>query len=233
MSEPLDPLEMLLDAARHVEPDRPKWAKSAREAVKAYRDRAPTRPDREVVARIIAEQLGENYDKLVDEHLDPGFCKEDFRQCADALSQQLPTPSTAICAVSPPSPDTVREKDRADLAEKHLNQIYDYLGCCRSGSAVICTIKEREAALSSAPVAGAWQEVLKPFADLADAMYVSGHCGGASPEDWPDKWPISTTGGRDQHMPQSQGGVLTVADFRKLSRIYHSLSRNDRGSEAQ
>jgi hypothetical protein len=63
-------------------------------------------------------------------------------------------------------------------------------------------------------------------------MYVSGHCGGASPEDWPAKWYVQTTGGKDHHMPQAQGGVLTVADFRKLARLYHSLARNDRGSEA-
>lgn len=42
-------------------------------------------PDREMVARVVAEQLGECWERLVDEHLNPSFCKEDFRRCADAI----------------------------------------------------------------------------------------------------------------------------------------------------
>lgn len=60
---------------------------------------------------------------------------------------------------------------------------------------------------------------IEPFSKMASAMYVSGHCGGASPEDWPGKWSISITGfdGNNFHMPSQHGGLLTVADFRKLS----------------
>lgn len=63
----------------------------------------------------------------------------------------------------------------------------------------------------------ALREALKPFAKMAGAMYVSGHCGGASPEDWPDRWHVTVQGGKHFHTPQQHGGYLTVADFRRAA----------------
>jgi hypothetical protein len=37
------------------------------------------------LAEDIAEQLGENYNRLPDEHFEPTFCKEDFRRAAESI----------------------------------------------------------------------------------------------------------------------------------------------------
>jgi hypothetical protein len=79
--------------------------------------------------------------------------------------------------------------------------------------------------LSAIPAdAHAMKEALRPFAKAAGAMYVSGHCGGASPEDWPDRWVITIQGGIDFHSPQQHGGLLTVADFRRAAAAASRLS---------
>src|SRR5579871_2530653 len=69
------------------------------------------------------------------------------------------------------------------------------------------------------------KEALEPFAKISRAMYVSGHCGGASPEDWPSRWSVGIEGfdGKSLHTPQSFGGSLTVADFRRLEEVYNDL----------
>jgi hypothetical protein len=56
----------------------------------ALRNAAPAQPalDRDNVARTIAEQLGENFNRLPEFHLQSGFCKDDFYRCADALAAQ-------------------------------------------------------------------------------------------------------------------------------------------------
>lgn len=78
-------------------------------------------------------------------------------------------------------------------------------------------IKQRDQALALVENARA---AIEPFSKLVAAMYESGHCGGASPEDWPDTWHVGIEG-RDHkgniYVHQQWGGSLTVGDFRKLS----------------
>jgi hypothetical protein len=146
-----------------------------------------------------------------------------------------PPPQSAASTVEQGNFMTLVHRYGANPTQEGYDAIYKrYLGDCGAApttspeSDVTDSCGDVFADLGVSPEPDAVREALKPFADLADAMYVSGHCGGASPEDWPDKWSISTTGGKDHHMPQAHGGVLTVADFRKLARHYHSLARNDR-----
>ena len=67
------------------------------------------------------------------------------------------------------------EKYRANLAETHLNQIYSYLNCCRSGSAAICAIKEMQAALLSR--SGAGEPVAATAKELALGLVIRDQSG--------------------------------------------------------
>lgn len=55
-----------------------------REAEELIANSRPAPAGREEIARAIATQLGENYDRLVDLHLNAGFCQDDFLRAADA-----------------------------------------------------------------------------------------------------------------------------------------------------
>jgi hypothetical protein len=49
----------------------------------------PPKADREKIARIIAECLGEAFEILPDFHFEPSFCQDDFLRSADAIIAHL------------------------------------------------------------------------------------------------------------------------------------------------
>lgn len=61
------------------------------------------------------------------------------------------------------------------------------------------------------------QAALVPFARLGRAMFDSGNCGPDSPADWPETRLLHVHD-REHRSPQTFGGCLTVADFRRAER---------------
>jgi hypothetical protein len=68
------------------------------------------------------------------------------------------------------------------------------------------------------------REALEPFAKVARYMFVSGHCGGASPKDFPLKWNVHLDIGPSNFSPQQGAPLLTVADFQRASEALAALA---------
>jgi hypothetical protein len=63
-------------------------------------------------------------------------------------------------------------------------------------------------------------------------MFVSGHCGGASPKDFPLKWNVHLDIGPSNFSPQQGAPLLTVADFQRASEALAALA-SERGMSGE